>query len=456
MLVRVVVKNIYSFGNEEVEFNMLPSPRYSRLSNHKYDLNNMKLLKMATIYGANGAGKSNLIKSINLLQEMVQNVEKPRAIRACKHRFNISEELNPIIGIEFINNEKTYVYAIEFNENHIVNEELYISGLGKKDDDIVFTRKLVDLNSTELQFDSTFEEDQEGKVLKQVILKNLLKPNKSLMKTLAELDNPLLSDTKSAYDWFDKRLQIITPDSKPQAIAHTLAIDDNFHKYAEELMCSFHIGIKGLRTEKTTIEEFFKGNSIDEMDELIDNLDSSPSKMMVLRSNRGEEILLFKDKDNKIYVEKLKILHERHDHNILEFDLEDESDGTIRLLDFIPAFRDVVYKSRVYIIDEIERSIHPLLIKKLVEKFSSDNATNGQMIFTTHESNLLDQSIFRQDEIWFVEKNSLGSSDIYSLSDFKEHNTKDIRKGYLSGRYGSIPFLANLDDLSWHKYDTEK
>ena len=80
----------------------------------------------------------------------------------------------------------------------------------------------------------------------------------------------------------------------------------------------------------------------------------------------------------------------------------------------------------------------------------------SQIIFTTHESNLLDLEIFRQDEIWFAEKKQTGSTDLYALSDFKEHNTIDIRKGYLNGRYGSIPFLANLQDLNWHKYDSKK
>jgi AAA15 family ATPase/GTPase len=77
-------------------------------------------------------------------------------------------------------------------------------------------------------------------------------------------------------------------------------------------------------------------------------------------------------------------------------------------------------------------------------------------IFTTPESNLLDQNIFRLDEIWFVEKDKNGCTDIYPLSDFKEHNITDIKKGYLNGRYGSIPFLANLKDLNWHQYDSEE
>jgi AAA15 family ATPase/GTPase len=118
--------------------------------------------------------------------------------------------------------------------------------------------------------------------------------------------------------------------------------------------------------------------------------------------------------------------------------------------------KDIFSKGKVYVIDEIERSIHPMLIFEIIRKFSADKETTGQLIFTTHESNLLNQNIFRQDEIWFTEKDPNGSTDLYSLSDFKEHSTIDIRKGYLTGRYGSIPFLSNLQDLNWHSYDTDK
>ena len=174
--------------------------------------------------------------------------------------------------------------------------------------------------------------------------------------------------------------------------------------------------------------------------------------MIGLRSKRGEELIVVEE-DDKIWVKSLSLEHTGKNGNIAIFGLEEESDGTIRLLDFVPAFRDVITKNKVFVIDEIERSIHPLLIKELLKKFSSDTETKGQLIFTTHESNLLDQEIFRQDEIWFTEKDDNGSTDLYSLSDFKEHKTIDIRKGYLNGRYGSIPFLGNLEDLNWHKYD---
>jgi len=103
----------------------------------------------------------------------------------------------------------------------------------------------------------------------------------------------------------------------------------------------------------------------------------------------------------------------------------------------------------VVVIDEIECNIHPMLIKELIAKFSFDESTQGQLIFSTHETSLLDQDIFRPDEIWFTEKKADGCTDLYSLSAFHVHHTIDIRRGYFAGRYGAIPFLGNLRDLNW-------
>jgi hypothetical protein len=225
-----------------------------------------------------------------------------------------------------------------------------------------------------------------------------------------------------------------------------------FRQYASDIMLCFNTGIHGIKPERKKLKEFF-GEDV-ELDELLKDIEDSPQKMIGKRWN-GDEIVLVKE-DKEVLVKQLKLEHSGKEGVIADFNLDEESDGTVRLLDFIPAFNSVANESKVFVIDEIERSIHPLLIKALVKKFSQDKQSNGQLIFTTHESSLLDQSIFRADEIWFVEKDKSGCTDIYPLSDFKEHNITDIRKGYLNGRYGSIPFLANLKDLNWHQYDTEE
>jgi AAA15 family ATPase/GTPase len=455
MLIRFVIENVFSFG-ERKEFTTIPNKRLKTLDHHKYNYDGFNLLKIGSIYGANGAGKSNLIKSLELFQKLIIREKIPFRLKDSKFKFNNPEDnQNQIFAIEFLQTGKAFYYGIVFKENIIVTEELYLSGLGKKEDELIYERKTDNKSRTSITFLKEFEKDEKSQILKSILLEEFVKPNEPILKLLSNRDNKFLTNVKIAYKWFEDTLQIITPDSKPRALAHKIDIDNEFKNYAKDLMCSFNIGITDLTSEKKEIQEFFGEDNEKEMDGFIKDIEDSPQKMVGLRSNKGDELIIVKEND-KIWVKALKVGHTGKKDKSVLFSLDEESDGTVRLLDFVPAFKSVISNEKVFIIDEIERSIHPLLIKELVQKFSLDNKTKGQLIFSTHESNLLNQEIFRQDEIWFAEKNKDGSTDLYSLNDFKEHKTIDIQKGYLNGRYGSIPFLGNLQDLNWHDYDTNQ
>lgn len=453
MLVRFVVENMFSFG-EQTEFSMIPNKRLKTLEHHRYSINDFDILKMASIYGANGAGKSNLIKSINLLQGLVLDEVMLSRLKDAKFKFN-EDNKSQILAIEFFQDEIPFYYAIELFEDRIAAEELYISGLGQKEDELIYERKTNANNETSIVFLNDFENDEKSQVLKSILLEEFVKHNQPVLKLLSKRDNKFLKNTKIAYQWFNETLEVITPHSKPSALAHKIDVDKDFKEYAQNIMCSFNIGIKELTTESKDIKEYFGKDNPKEVEEIIKEVDSSPSKMLGLRNRLGDEIVIVKE-DGETLVKSIKIKHEGGRNNEALFDLKEESDGTVRLLDFVPAFRSLLKNRKVFLIDEIERSIHPLLIKELVQKYSHDKNTKGQLVFTTHESNLLNQDFFRRDEIWFAEKNMIGSTDIYSLNDFKEHNTIDIERGYLSGRYGSIPFLGNLQELNWHKHDTDE
>ena len=455
MLIRFVIENIFSFG-ERKEFTTIPNNRLKTLEYHKYDYGNIKILKIASIYGANGAGKSNLIKSLELFQKLIVREKIPFRLKDSKFKFNNSKDNNnQIFAIEFIQENIAFYYGIILNGRRIATEELYLSGLGKNKDKLLFERKTHENNKTDIIFFDEFENDEKSQILKSVLLEEFVKPDEPILKLLSNRDNKFLTKVKIAFKWFDDTLQIITPDSRPRALAHKIDIDKEFKNYAKDLMCSFNIGITDLTSDKKDLKEFFGEGNEKELDNLIKDVEDSPQKMIGLRSNKGDEVIIVKE-NGEVWVKTLKVGHVGKRNKSVLFDLDEESDGTVRLLDFVPAFKSIISNKRVYIIDEIERSIHPLLIKELVQKFSLDPKTKGQLIFSTHESNLLNQEIFRQDEIWFAEKNQDGSTDLYSLNDFKEHKTIDIQKGYLSGRYGSIPFLGNLQDLNWHEYDTNK
>jgi len=202
--------------------------------------------------------------------------------------------------------------------------------------------------------------------------------------------------------------------------------------------------------ETIDFDNYFGSEDAELKAEIIGELEEDDD--IVLTRENGN-VLITKE-NNKIVVKKMMALHLAEDGQDISFEFENESDGTRRLLDFIPAFDGILQHDVTFIIDEIDQSLHPALLKALVHKIMTDEATKGQLIFTTHESNLLDLDIFRQDEIWFVEKDrKTGGSQLYSLSEFKPRYDLDIRKGYLKGRFGAIPFLASLEDLKWQLED---
>jgi hypothetical protein len=154
----------------------------------------------------------------------------------------------------------------------------------------------------------------------------------------------------------------------------------------------------------------------------------------------------------------VKINHRHEDGSLIEFSVDEESDGTQRLIDLIPALFILQQDAeKVFFIDELDRCLHPLLsrqfLKYSLECRNGDNR-HSQLIFTTHDTNLLDADILRRDEVWLVEKDSRGASVIYSLVEFEITSTQ-LQKGYLNGRFGAIPFLGNLHSLGWMPSEDE-
>jgi uncharacterized protein len=452
MLIRFVLENVYSFL-ESKEFNMFARPKIRTPEGHKYSLNGLDLLKLSAIYGANAAGKSNLIKALALLQSLLKGEVSSNVVYESRFKFESSKSSTQSLTVEFLQEGKPFYYAISFDNGLISLEELYRSGLGKKEDELLFERKKALDGSNQLSFSTNFEKDPKSQTLKAIVIEEFLDDSKPVLPWLANRNNSHLNEVKTAMRWFEQTLQIIMPATKPLGITAHLDKDPQFNKFAHDTLCAYGLGISKLWVETKSIEEFFGVENEAYLAAIRDKFAGNKRDILLLNKPNGDEIVVEKE-NGKLVAKHLRITQEDFVGQEAEFDIDELSDGTIRLLDFLPAFQDVVLKPKVYVVDEIERSMHPNLAKELVKKFSHDPNTLGQLIFSTHESNLLDLSIFRQDEIWFAEKGPDRSTDLYSLSDYKEHNTTDIRKGYLNGRYGAVPFLSNLRELNWHEYAT--
>jgi hypothetical protein len=283
---------------------------------------------------------------------------------------------------------------------------------------------------------------QKEKTLIELLKENLLQKEKLFLGLFNYLK---IDEITSVRTWFLTKLILIFPGTEFKGILPLLLDSESLKQHFDQLLKSFDTGISQL----TSAEVDFDKYEIDPKDKMTRKEIETQMEIAPFIINNETNSVIIKEK-GKLIVKTAISYHKDNIGNNIPFMISEESDGTKRLLDFIPALYNLLRQDFTYLIDEIDRSLHPSLLCALICKIMTDQDTKGQLIFTSHESNLLDLNIFRQDEIWFVEKdNKLGESKMYSLSEFKPRYDLNVRKGYLTGRFGAIPFLANLQDLNW-------
>ena len=441
MLLRLIAENLTSF-KEAVEFNTFPSSKSHSHENHKITCGHATALRMSAIYGANGAGKSNLLQALNLLQTLVKTETLRKIDFYDDPTFKLDSQCSGKpsgLAVEFYYNNNVFYYHVEFTLEEIVLEELLLS---KKSKDIpLFTRK-----RTDISIDSNYI----GKGISeqfQDALKRLVRPDMLLLSFLGKYyssESPLVVD---AYQWFMKNLQLVLPDMFHGFVPHMIDTDSEFSELVNRTLPELKTGIDKLIVKKELIaEEEVKSGKLMQ---LVKQAKDHPGEPQTTRNRFTDDVVNVIFEDGNVYLKTLVAVHRNLYGSEVEMSLHDESDGTRRLIEYMPLLYAIIQKDMVYVVDEIERSIHPIMIKDIVRKLSESTTAKGQLIFTTHESGLLDQNIFRPDEIWFAQKDAEQATQLYPLSDFNIHKTANIENGYLNGRYGGIPFLSNLKDLHW-------
>lgn len=444
MLLRFAAENILSF-KDSVEFNTFPSCRSHSHEWHKVMCDHVDALRMTAIYGANGAGKSNLLKCIALLKNMV-GAEKisDLTIREDLHfKLDVDGGEKPSeLAIEFYIKGRVFYYHIAFQNLKILEEELLLSV--KKSDTTIFSRK-----DDELSIAPEFINSEGNGAFATgftEVAKRMIRPD---MLALSFFGNyypnelPLVND---AFCWF-KNMQVVLPVMSTGLLPHTLDLDKGFATMVNELLPELKTGISKLSVKKEILsDDEIKGDS--QLLKATSYLRSNPGTVRTVRTSNGEISNLVLE-DGKFVNKTIVPIHKNSDGEEVELDFIEESDGTRRIIEYMPLLYSVLRLDKVFIVDEIERSIHPIMIKNIISKISESHEAKGQLIFTTHESCLLDQSIFRPDEIWFAQKDVDQATQLYPLSDYNIHKTANIENGYLNGRYGGIPFLSNLEDLKW-------
>lgn len=259
------------------------------------------------------------------------------------------------------------------------------------------------------------------------------------------LNNPKISN---AFSWFNEGLQLIFPDTVYPGIVKPLSDSDKFSDFANSVVTALDTGVSQIGVEVIPFDKFFKAEDSMYKRQLISRLNAVKEDIPVPLKN-GLTLVASIDNSGGYIIKKPVTYHKNTQNENIAFGINEESDGTRRLMDIIPAIDLYLNKGTTVIVDEVDKSLHPSILKTIMLKImESSPVDGGQFIVTTHESNLLDYDLYRQDEIWFVEKNN-GSTEIYPLTDFKPRADLQLQKGYLMGRFGAVPFLANLRDLKW-------
>ena len=433
MLIDFSISNFRSI-NERQTLSMVASNRYQDHPEHlaKIPGSSEKLLPLALIYGANGAGKSNLVRGLAFMHSLVvDGTGKGKAIPRQSFRLGPKGEDKPTeCEVRFVAGQESHVFTYGFRVTDTEVEAEWLSVL-EGDAEIDLFERETEGGKTRVDPGDALKTNHP----KELALATIgARSNQLFLAAIREsIDpgaaGPLMVD---ALSWIDS-VSIVSPYSEYGDLNRRFEEDPQFAKFAGQFLRDIASGINQFRVEQGTVP--------------IENLPDQVREAFTTNNDAGgvllSDIHLERTPDGKVRARTLHTEHLTADGRTEVFRFRDESDGTQRLTHLLPMLFD---HPRVDAIDELERSLHPLLAKKFLEIFVRTQAARKcQLIVTTHESSLLDLDLLRRDEVWFTEKDDGGATSIYSLADFNVRTDLNIEKGYLQGRFEAIPFLGDLD-----------
>ena len=407
--------------------------------------NDADILKASILYGANASGKSNIIKALDFAKETITQGLKNRATLNKWFRLDTANSLKPSrFEFEFKQNSKVYAYGFEviLATKTFVSEWLF--EIGKTTDKAIFERK-IDAQGESI-FEGGFKPKGEAGTRYGLFQKDVLK-NQLFLYEINDRKTANLKGFEAfheAFHWFKEKLMIIYPNSTFTDL-DLVGKNPMTQKTFSFFLNFFKTGIDAIETIELDFDEATSKFSDELKSQILNDLAESETNGLQIKVG-NQRFFFFKNENGSIKTHRLMTKHRSKDgKSDILFEVSDESDGTQRVFDLLPALIQATQKDIVLVIDELDRSMHPELTQKLLDVFFKNTAHNeSQIILTTHESNLLDLDFLRRDEVWFVEKNNFGESKIYSLEEYTPRHDKEIRKAYLLGRFGAIPYIGHV------------
>lgn len=454
MLVRFNVKNFLSFNardnDKSEEFSMIAGKVRSK-KEHIYDDGKGKLLKFAAVYGANAAGKSNLVKAIEFMQHtVVRGLPNGHTNKYCKTSSSNKDKAS-YFEMEIMLDGRYYSYGYEvvLSQSRFVSE--WLVELNTDNTEKIIFERNIDAGS--YNFGVTLK--QKGLLDKlniyasdicddsSVLFLSIMNQNKKNLYQKYEK----VSIIRDVFYWIKNQLDVNYPN-QPISDYSYLARANDVDEVCR-IISAFGTGITGFRMVDVPVEKVLGELPQKLRQHIITDIEKKRAEIrndkedaeitLVMRSNIDFFIITI-DKSDKSSCQTIEFTHGAND---ILFQLSEESDGTVRILDLLEIL--LAGENKIYIIDELDRCLHPSLSYKFVETYLQiAEERNIQLIVTTHESRLMDFDLLRRDEIWFIDKRTNGESDIYSLEEYNARFDQKIDKAYLEGRYGGVPIFSTV------------
>jgi hypothetical protein len=445
MLIKIIVENFKSFDNK-AEISMISSSKIQTNKSHRIKIKQTTLLKNAVVYGANASGKSNLVKALAFVKTVLMEGLPVNSVNDfCRNKAE-NHDRESFFELQFTVGDKFYAYGFSavLSQRKITEEWMY-ELLQDGNAHNLFTREGsntpvlgdgVNPSTAEKNRFAVYSEDFAGHDTQLFLTEmNRGKKYSSSSKML------FFSQT---FNWLMNNIILINP---------SIGISNTDAYYSEEsletisnLIQTFDTGVSEIKTKEITVDEMSKMLPAELLSEIFANLKRQiqmtnlPQIQMTWRIDEGFFNIRIKENSEP----EITTLVLKHGKSIFDFNFAEESDGTKRLFDLV----DMLMTKRedtVFVVDELERSLHPKLTEHFLKLFmEAHEALRMQLIFTTHEDTIMDQELFRRDEIWFIERGADNASKIYSLDRFKERYDKKLSKAYLEGRYGAIPVFRQF------------
>lgn len=397
-----------------------------------------RVLPIAAIYGGNASGKTNFFQALNFARKLVVQGTQPDGQIPVEPFLldSVHPSLPTRFSFELLIGEDIYEFSFAVIQKAVLEEQLVkIKSASEK---VLYSRKdgriSIDPSLEEVPF---IEFVSRGTRDNQLFLTNSVSQN--------------VKDFRPVYNWFKEQLVLIAPDSRFEEFDQFIDGRQPLYSIMNKMLQQLDTGIVHLGGEETPFEQMPIPGPLKA--KIQGELKEGMTGRVISEVTKDRYVVT--RKDGNLTAKKLVAYHQKADGGEVKFDIRQESDGSQRVIDLLPAFLNITEKNanRVYVIDELERSLHTLLTRQLLEGYlancSPDSRT--QLLLTTHDVMLMTQQLLRRDEIWVAERDAGGASTLLSFIEYKDFRyDMDIRKCYLQGRLGGIPRILSNTVLNSH------